>query len=172
MEIKIIRSPKRRRTVSAKMVNDCLIVSAPLRLSEENLTKIVSDFKLKFEKKKLKEELDRNQPLASIAAALNKRYFNGELEINSIEYVTDQNTKYGCCNYNKGHIRISHKVGLMPKWVRDYVLIHELAHLIVPNHSKDFWDIVYRYKFAERARGFLYAVGFDKDEESLSHEST
>ncbi|MFA5337975.1 MAG: M48 family metallopeptidase [Candidatus Omnitrophota bacterium] len=160
MEIKIIRSTKRRRTVSARVVNDCLVVSAPCAISEENLTKIVSDFKLKFEKKKIKDELDRNQPLAEIAAILNKKYFNNQLKINFIEYVTGQNSKYGCCNYIDGHIRISHKVGLMPKWVRDYVLIHEMAHLIVPNHSKAFWDIVYRYELVERARGFLMATGF------------
>lgn len=163
MEVKIIRSPKRRRTVSAKIINDCLVVSAPLGLCEENLTKIVSDFKLKFEKKKLKEELDRNQPLSEIAALLNKKYFNDRLKINSIEYVTDQNSKYGCCNYRQGQIRISHKVGLMPKWVRNYVLIHEMAHLIEPNHSKAFWSIVCRYKLTERARGFLYAVGFSRN---------
>jgi len=144
------------------MVNDCLIVSAPLSLSEENLTRIVSDFKLKFEKKKLKEELDRNQPLVSIAAMLNKKYFNNELKINSIEYVTSQNSKYGCCNYRDGHIRISHKVGFMPKWVRDYVIVHEMAHLIEPNHGKAFWGIVYRYKLTERARGFLFAAGLSQ----------
>ncbi|MFA5008515.1 MAG: M48 family metallopeptidase [Candidatus Omnitrophota bacterium] len=165
MEIKIIRSQRRKRTVSARIVNDCLVVSAPFMLSDSNLTKIVSDFKLKFEKKKLKEELDKNQPLSQIAAALNEKYFGNQLKINSIEYVTTQNTKYGCCNYQAGHIRISHKVGLMPGWVRDYVLIHEMAHLLIPNHSKAFWGVVYRYKLAERARGYLCATGFIKEEE-------
>ncbi|MEI8349561.1 MAG: M48 family metallopeptidase [Candidatus Omnitrophota bacterium] len=143
------------------MVNDCLIVSAPLALSQVHLEKIVSGFRLKFEKKKLKEELDRNQPLSEIAACLNEKYFGNQLKINSVEYVTSQNSKYGCCNHRTGHICISHKVGLMPKWVRDYVLIHEMAHLIEPNHSKSFWDIVSRYKLAERARGYLMAAGLD-----------
>lgn len=152
------------------MVNDCLVVSAPVMLGEENLNKIVSDFKLKFEKKKLKEKLDRNQPLSEVAAFLNKKYFNNELTISSIEYVTTQNSKYGCCDYGKKHIRISHKVGLMPGWVRDYVVIHEMAHLLVPNHSKAFWDIVSRYKLTERARGYLYAVGFGAEEDAPSQD--
>lgn len=156
--------------MSARMVNDCLIVSAPLVLSSPRLEEIVSNFKLKFEKKKLKEELDRNQPLSEIAARLNEKYFASQLKINSVEYVIGQNSKYGCCNHRAGHIRISHKVGLMPKWVRDYVLIHEMAHLIEPNHGKSFWDIVSRYKLTERARGYLMAAGLDigQEEDSLN----
>jgi hypothetical protein len=98
---------------------------------------------------------------------LNEKYFQNRLKINSIEYVTGQNSKFGCCKYSTGEIRISHKVGAMPEWVRIYVLVHEMAHLIEPNHSKAFWDIVHRYKLAERAKGFLMAVGLDMQEESI-----
>ena len=69
--------------------------------------------------------------------------------------------RFGCCNYQAATIHISHKVGLMPEWVRDYVILHEMVHLIEPNHSRAFWDIISRYKLAERARGYLIAVGID-----------
>lgn len=159
MEVKIIRSSRRYRTVSARMEKDLLVVSAPTVLSEERLKKIVADFKIKFERKRLKEELDRKQSLLEVAAKLNQRYFGNKLKINSIEYVTGQNSKFGCCNCRNANIRISHRVGLMPEWVRDYVLIHEMAHLIEPNHSRAFWSIVSRYRLAERAKGYLMAVG-------------
>lgn len=161
MEIKIIRSSRRLRTVSARLVKDTLLVRAPLMLSEQRLDKVVSGFKLKFERKKLKQGLDKNQNLIDIAAKFNEKYFDNKLKINSIEYVIDQNSKFGCCNYRTANIRISHRIGLMPEWVRDYVVIHEMAHLIEPNHSKSFWDIVYRYKLSERARGYLMAAGLD-----------
>ena len=161
MEVRIIRSRRRRRTISARIVKDTLLVSAPQFLPPERLEKIISGFKVKFERKKIKEELDRSQDLKEIAASLNERFFGNKLKINSIEYVTGQNRKYGCCNYRTADIRISHRIGLMPQWVRDYVLIHEMAHLIEPNHSKDFWDIVSRYELAERAKGFLMGAGFD-----------
>lgn len=158
MEVKIIRSKKRRRTVSARLDNGLLLVSAPLMLSQERLDKIVTGFKLKFERKKLKESLNKEQNLLDLANALNEKYFGNRLKLESIEYVTTQNSKFGCCNYRTAKIRISHKIGLMPEWVRKYVLIHELAHLIEPNHSKAFWDIVSRYKLSERARGYLMAA--------------
>ncbi len=161
MEVKIIRSRRRLRTVSARLVNDTLLISAPLVLSQKRLEKIVTAFKTKFQNKKLKEELDKKQSLDEVAGRLNKKYFSNKLKINSIEYVPGQNCKFGCCNFKDANIRISHKLGLMPKWVRDYVIVHEMAHLIEPNHSKAFWGIVSRYKRTERARGYLMAAGLN-----------
>jgi len=163
MEVKIIRSIRRKCTISARLVKDTLLVSAPLELSQERLEKIIADFKIKFEKKKLKQELDQKQNLIDIAGKLNEQYFQNKLKINSIEYVTDQESKFGCCDYRGARIRISHRIGLMPGWVRDYVIIHEMSHLIEPNHSRAFWEIVSRYQLAERARGYLMAVGLESD---------
>ena len=61
----------------------------------------------------------------------------------------------------------------MPSWVQDYILIHELAHLICPDHSKEFWDLVDQYRYAERAKGYLLAIGTKEeelDEESVPHD--
>jgi len=159
MDVKIIRSSRRLRTVSARLEEDLLVVNAPAMLSEAHLEKIVSDFKVKFEKKRLKDELDKRESLLDIASRLNRKFFADSLKINSIEYVTSHKSKFGCCDYRKRSIRISHRVGLMPDWVRDYVIIHEMAHLLEPNHGRSFWGIVSRYKLAERARGYLMAAG-------------
>ncbi|MDD5130965.1 MAG: M48 family metallopeptidase [Candidatus Omnitrophica bacterium] len=159
MEVKVVRSQRRKRSVSARLVNGLLLVNAPLMLSQGYLDEIINSFKLKFSRKKIKDELDKKENLRDLARELNKKYFDNQLKIESIEYVTTQNSRLGCCNYRTGRIRISHKIGLMPKWVRKYVLVHEMAHLIEPNHSRAFWDIVLRYRFTERARGYLMAAG-------------
>ncbi|MBI4706377.1 MAG: M48 family metallopeptidase [Candidatus Omnitrophica bacterium] len=157
--IKILRSKKRRRTVSAHVVKDVLIVRAPESIAESRLEKVITELKTKIERKQLKEELNKDESLRQRAKEFNQQYFGNQLNINSIEYVTDQISKFGCCNFRTGCIRISHRISFMPQWVRDYVIIHELAHLAVPDHSKAFWEVVSRYKFAERARGYLIAAG-------------
>ena len=50
----------------------------------------------------------------------------------------------------------------MPKFVRDYVIVHELAHLEQANHGPKFWELVYQYPLTERARGYLMAVDLEE----------
>jgi predicted metal-dependent hydrolase len=157
MEIKIIRSIRRRRTVSARLVKNTLLISAPRFLSDEHLGKIVSDFKERFSRQRLTEDAEKERDLRERAQRLNKRYFGNALKINSLEYSVRQKKRFGCCHFHDARIRIAHKVSLLPGWVKDYVLLHEMAHLIEPNHSRAFWNIVSRYKFTERARGYLLA---------------
>jgi predicted metal-dependent hydrolase len=75
-----------------------------------------------------------------------------------VRWVTNQNGRWGSCTPVDRTIRISHRVQEMPDWVIDYVLVHELAHLVVPSHSAEFWDLVARYPKTERARGYLEGV--------------
>lgn len=163
-EIKIIRSDNRRRTISARLVDNTMLVHAPIGLSDAELKKIIDKLKRRLHKRKIKDELDKTQGLTVIADRLNKEYFNNKLEIISITYSANQNKVFGSCSYRAKEIRISHQLVQMPCWVRDYVIIHEMAHLIEPNHSKAFWDIVYRYRLTERARGYLMAKGLDSEE--------
>jgi len=141
-----------------------MYVRVPKNIQEAELERVVGDFKEKLGSRVLKDHLNRHDDLRQRAAKLNKKYFSGALKLKAIEYVTGQKTKFGCCDFNNGVIRIAHHVAAMPVWVREYVLMHELAHLVEPNHGKNFWDIVARYPMAERAKGFLLAKGYELNE--------
>ena len=166
MEVKINRSAQRRKTISARVVENRMYINAPADISEVRLEEVIDNFKKRFERRTLKKKLNAKEDLRGIAERLNERYFGGRLKINRIEYVTDQYKKFGCCNYRSGSIRISHRLLEMPPWVRDYVVFHEMAHIIEPNHSRAFWKIVSQYRLAERARGYLMAKGFESERES------
>jgi predicted metal-dependent hydrolase len=55
--------------------------------------------------------------------------------------VRDQRTRWGSCGRD-GHISVNWRLVLMPAWVRDYVLIHELMHLRRMDHSRRYWRLV------------------------------
>ena len=52
-----------------------------------------------------------------------------------------QRTRWGSCGRN-GHICLNWRLILMPEWVRDYVLVHELMHLRRLDHSPSYWKLV------------------------------
>ncbi len=58
---------------------------------------------------------------------------------------------------------MSSRLAAFPAWVLDYVLVHELAHFVVPHHGPAHDELVDRYPLAERARGFLIAKDLDPD---------
>jgi predicted metal-dependent hydrolase len=133
-------------------------------LHREEERKIIAEMKEKIEKKKQKSQLNKDDFLINKFNEFNNKYFQGKLKVNSIKFVTNQERVRGSCTPNKGTIRVSHKLLDMPKWVLDYVIIHEMTHLLHPNHSKEFWVKVGEYEFTERARGFLMAKGMEEME--------
>jgi predicted metal-dependent hydrolase len=76
----------------------------------------------------------------------------------SVRWVTNQKGRWGSCTPDDGTIRISHRIAGMPDWVVDYVILHELAHLVIAAHNAAFWRLVNRYPKAERAQGYLEGV--------------
>jgi len=139
MEIKIIRSEKRKRGVSGRMLGETMIVHAPSDMPEDKLQKIIENFKKRFEKRKLRKELNREVDLMALCRRFNQEYYNNQIEVNSIGYSTDQITKWGVCNHKNKTILISHRLSEFPNWVRDYVIVHEMVHILHPDHSKRFW---------------------------------
>ena len=160
MEVRIIRSMKRRKTVEARQVDGTLEVRAPAGMSDEELEPVIETLRKRVERRMTKSRLS-DDDLETRARVLNGRYFDGLLRWESVRWVTNQNTRHGSCSPVRGTIRISHRLARMPRFVQDYVLIHELAHLIETGHGRRFREIVSRYPMAERARGYLMAVGLE-----------
>ena len=160
MRVNVIRSTRRKKTVSARLVGDTLQVRAPAHLTDADLKPVIDQLKAKLARRAKKVGLD-DELLARRASELNRTCFDGQLQWTSIRWVTNQRTRFGSCTPATGQVRISHYVAEMPPFVRDYVIVHELAHLLESSHSPTFWERVSRYPKAERARGYLMAVGLE-----------
>lgn len=161
-DVVIIRSKKRKSSIEAKIVKEKLFIYLPNTINESEEKKWIEKMTKWSQNYQKKKELNSSN-LIKRAEELNNKYFKGNLDF-SIKFVTNQNTRFGSCTSSTKTIRISDKIAKMPRWVQDYVIIHELAHIMHPNHTKKFWEKVNEYKFAERARGYLIAVGLNPDE--------
>ena len=154
MKVIIKRSKRRQKSIEARMLNGILEVLIPDCLPESALIDHLTRIKTRFEKHKIPRD---DSFLATRAAFLNEKYFNGLLSWRRILYSKRQEKRRGSCNSDTRIIRISFRLSKMPQWVEDYVIIHELAHLIEPNHGKRFKSLISRYYLAERAIGYLIA---------------
>lgn len=163
--VKIIRSEQRRKTVSARLEDGVLIIRAPSSMRDDELAPIIDGLKKRIRRRNSRSVTQTDELLEQRARELNRKYFDGRLTWQSVRYVTNQNSRFGSCTPADGTIRLSHRLASMPVWVRDYVLVHELAHLVEANHGPRFWKLVNRYPLTERARGYLMAVGLEELEE-------
>jgi predicted metal-dependent hydrolase len=163
LPVDIIRSPKRSRTASARVVDGRLVVRVPAGISPEEERELVDKLVPRVLKAHRKQTPAELPDLKKRAADLNKTYFGGKLRLSEIKWVSNQEKRYGSCTPSTSTIRISDRIATMPLWVLDYVIMHELSHLIEANHSPRFWQIVNRYPLTERARGYLMAVHLEDD---------
>jgi hypothetical protein len=162
--VEIVRSAKRQKSVSAELKSGVLVVRAPAQMSDAELTPIIENLQKRLQKR-LRSIPQTDDDLEKAARRLNKEYFNGRLRWQSIRYVKNQAKRFGSCTPSTGAIRVSDRLAAMPNWVRDYVIMHELAHLQEANHGPRFWKLVNHYPLTERARGYLMAVGLEEESE-------
>ncbi|MEU5566007.1 M48 metallopeptidase family protein [Micromonospora musae] len=158
--VEVRRSQRRRRTVSAYRDGERVVVLIPDQFSRAEESEWVDRMLARLAARE--GRLARSDAeLAARATRLLDAYLSdhgAQAVPASIRWVTNQNGRWGSCTPADRTIRISHRVQEMPDWVIDYVLLHELAHLIVPSHNAAFWALVARYPKSERARGYLEGI--------------
>jgi predicted metal-dependent hydrolase len=110
---------------------------------------------------RIERQMRRRRPtderLERRAQALNERYFSGSLRWTSIGF-TETRSLWGSCTFTSGAIRVATRLATFPDWVLDFVLLHELAHLVHSDHGPAFQEMLDLYPLAERARGYLLAA--------------
>ena len=158
LAVEVVRSKKRKRTMQAYMANGKLRVLVPAGLPSEEESRLIESMVARATRKLSSAGVD----LSARASCLATKY--GLPTPSSIEWSDRQLRRWGSCTASEGRIRISTRLASVPGWVLDWVLIHELAHLEVPNHGRQFQDLLGRYELGERAKGYLIA----KSEERVS----
>lgn len=158
LPVEVVRSSRRRKTVSASIVEGRIVVRMPVHLTKAQEDDYVASLVARLERQRRSETVD----LTERAAALARRY---DLPMpRSIRFVSNQSSRWGSCTPGTGEIRLSDRIAGFPLWVLDAVIVHELAHLVHLHHSAEFWELAHRYPRTERALGFLIAKQLTGDD--------
>lgn len=165
-----MRSARRKRTLHARLVEGGVEVLVPAGLPAVQERDLVNSLVARLQARVARASKRSDDELMRRAKELSRRYFGRVLPMSSVRYVSNQERRFGSCTPSTGAIRISDRLLRTPEWVRDYVLVHELAHLVYENHSPEFWRLVQRYELSERARGFLMGMGI-AEEDTVPGES-
>ncbi len=153
--VEVRRSRRRTRTVSAYRKDGTVIVLIPARFSRAEEAEWVDTMVARLDGQQ------RRRRRSDTDLVQRARRHGAELDLpgpSSVRWVTNQNSRWGSCTPSEGSIRLSHRLQEMPAWVVDYVLVHELAHLVDASHSPRFWRLVDQFPRAERAKGYLEGV--------------
>lgn len=97
--------------------------------------------RLFYKKKKLVDYLKyKNEALEFACQRVN--YYNQlyDFKFNRIS-VRNQRTRWGSCS-KKGNLNFNYRLLMLPQYLADYIIIHELCHLKEMNHSQGFWSLV------------------------------
>ncbi|SDQ08211.1 hypothetical protein SAMN05428996_0423 [Quadrisphaera sp. DSM 44207] len=156
------RSQRRTRTVTAYRDGGTLVVCIPASFTgaEERawVDRMVTRLAAQDQRRRPSDEA-----LGRRADELSARYLGGRARPTAVRWVANQTARWGSTTSGEGTIRLSDRLQGLPPWVVDYVLVHELAHLIEPGHGDRFWELVSAYPRAERARGYLEGFAAARD---------
>jgi predicted metal-dependent hydrolase len=150
--VDVIRSSRRQKTVAARVVEGRIRVRIPDWMSADDEQRFVADVVERIEQKRRCVGVDLEHRARELAERLDLP------RPESIRWATNQQHRWGSCSVGSGDIRISSRLIDVPPWVLDHVIVHELAHLVVPDHSDAFHLLLARYPLSERATGYLLAL--------------
>lgn len=162
--VEIRTSTRRRKTATAYWQQGTIVVVLPARLAGTARAEMVQSLvgRVLSQRPHVRSS---DEELASRARYLAGRYLHGTLP-SSIRWVSNQQRRWGSCSPHSGEIRISARLRVVPPWVLDAVLVHELAHLDEASHSQRFRELVARYPRTDDAEVFLegFTLGLERHE--------
>jgi predicted metal-dependent hydrolase len=163
-EILVIRSKRRKKSISAYRQGGRIVISIPARLSKADERAVVPEMIAKIrsqEESKTPGEADLiariDQLLSELAPEITERPV-------SVTWRA-MRERWGSCTSVDRSIRISDRLKLAPAYALDYVLFHEAIHLQYFDHGAEFTEVLGRFEDSELASAYL--DGFEAAERSL-----
>ncbi|MDR1428381.1 MAG: M48 family metallopeptidase [Bifidobacteriaceae bacterium] len=159
-QVRVERSARRSKTVSAYRKDGVLVVAIPADFTADQEREWVAKMSARLLAKEARSRLS-DDALAARARRLSEQYLGGRARPASVVWSADQQKRWGSATKDRGTIRLSVRLSEVPGWVLDYVLLHELIHLIAPHgHGPQFRALLARFPHADMAEGFLRGLAW------------
>jgi predicted metal-dependent hydrolase len=157
--VEVRRSRRRRRTVTAYREGQKVVVLVPASMSVADERRHVDALVARLLAREARDQAPTGDDALVVRARELGRHLAPQLGAapvpSRVTWVGNQRRRWGSCTPAEGTIRLSDRLRPMPAYVRDYVLLHELVHLVEANHTPRFHALVAAYPEADRARGYL-----------------
>jgi predicted metal-dependent hydrolase len=139
LELKVVR--KRVKNINARLDGSTLSVSAPHRVSRAELDATIEQLARRLVRRARADAINGDGGAEAIARKMAER-FPDPPRVTGVRWVTNQSARWGSYSPLSGVIRLSATLRLMPPWVLEAVVAHELAHAVHVDHSPAFWKLV------------------------------
>ncbi|MEY3169040.1 MAG: hypothetical protein RL421_283 [Actinomycetota bacterium] len=153
-EIRVIRSSRRKRSISAYREQGAIVISVPAKLSNSKVSQVIPEMVEKILSREAREKISDSE-LFDRAHALLQRYLPEFIVTPASVTWRAMNERWGSCTTVDRTIRISDRLNGAPGYVVDYLLVHELIHLQVPDHGPDFELLLARFEESDKASAYL-----------------
>lgn len=153
-EIRVIRSSRRKKSIGAYREQGAIVISVPARLSNSKVSAVIPELVEKILTKEAKERLTDSQ-LHERSLYLLGKYLPEFLITPASVTWRSMNERWGSCTTVDRTIRISDRLNGAPEYVVDYLLVHELIHLMIPDHGDEFERLLARFESSDRASAYL-----------------
>jgi len=163
-EIVVIRSTRRKKSISAYRQGGRIVISIPARLSKADERAIVPEMIAKIRDQEASKTLGEAQLAARIDQLLTE--LAPEITARPASVVwRPMRERWGSCTSVDRSIRISDRLKLAPEYALDYVLFHEAIHLQHFDHGEEFTEVLNRFEDSELASAYL--DGYEAAERAL-----
>ena len=170
-DIELRRSARRTRTVSAFRENGVVVISAPIRISQDELLNLTEQLLARLVSGAQGRFVTDDELMARAEQLIRTWLPTGFPRPTSVRWTNQQQRVWGTCTNVDASIRLSARLKPMPEFVIDYVLLHELAHLQFADHGSEFEALLENFPDRDKARGFLDGVTFQSQQGSSTYLS-
>lgn len=161
--VRVIKSKRRKRNIAAYRESGSIVISVPFRTTRAQISELIPEMVGKVianEKRSRRSEADLEERARHLMTQYLPEISERPLSIGW----RSMNERWGSCTTIDRTIRISDRLASAPRYVLDYVLVHELIHLRTPGHGEDFQNFLARYPDGPRAEAFLEGYEAGKSE--------